>query len=399
MQPLTALVSSNLQLVRPLALLWLAGIATRLTILAIPPVIPLIRDELQMTQAQVGFLVALPVLMFAIAAVPGSLLVARLGTGVTLLAGVLLTAIAGAARGIADDFWQLAAITMLMGAGIAVIQPTLPALVREWMPGRLGLGTATYANGMLTAVMLAPALTIPVVLPLVGGSWRLGLAFWSDPVFAIAILIALLAPRRIGGSATATIAARWWPDWKNPLTWLLGFTFGSNNAAYYGANAFLPDFLAGQGRADLIGPALTALNAAQFAASLVLLAAADRLLRRALPYLVFGPLTLVAFAGMALTSGWWIVASAALMGFSSAITFAVIIALPPLLSLPGDAHRTAAGMFTISYSCAVAIPTLSGALWDLTALPWMAFVPLGLCAVTLTGLGAMLSRYPSQDGT
>ena len=52
----------NAQLVRLLALLWLAGLATRLTILAIPPVIPLIRDELQMTEAQVGFLVALPVL-------------------------------------------------------------------------------------------------------------------------------------------------------------------------------------------------------------------------------------------------------------------------------------------------------------------------------------------------
>jgi CP family cyanate transporter-like MFS transporter len=388
-------LSSNAQLVRLLALLWLAGIATRLTILAIPPVIPLIRDELQMTEAQVGFLVALPVLMFAIAAVPGSLLVARLGTNVTLLAGVLLTAIAGAARGAAADIWQLAAITMLMGAGIAVIQPTLPAIVREWMPGRLGLGTATYANGMLTAVMLAPALTIPVVLPLVGGSWRLNLALWSVPVLATAILFALLAPRPAGG-ASAMIAARWWPDWKNPLIWLLGFTFGSNNAAYYGANAFLPDFLAGQGRSDLIGPALAALNAAQFAASLVLLATADRLLRRALPYLVFGPLTLAAFAGMVLTSGYWIVVSAAVMGFASAITFAVIIALPSVLSPPGDAHRTAAGMFTISYSCAVAIPTLSGALWDITGLPWMAFVPLGLCAVTLTLLGTVLSRYPSR---
>jgi CP family cyanate transporter-like MFS transporter len=358
--------------------------------------IPLIRDELQMTEAQVGFLVALPVLMFATAAVPGSLLVARLGTSVTLLAGVLLTAVAGAARGSAGDIWQLAAITMLMGAGIAVIQPTLPAIVREWMPSRLGLGTATYANGMLTAVMLAPALTIPVVLPLVGGSWRLDLALWSVPVLATAIFFALLAPRRPPGGASAAIAARWWPDWKNPLTWLLGLTFGSNNSAYYGANAFLPDFLAGQGRSDLIGPALAALNAAQFAASLVLLATADRLLRRALPYLVFGPLTLAAFAGMVLTSGYWIVVSAAVMGFASAITFAVIIALPSVVSPPGDAHRTAAGMFTISYSCAVAIPTLSGALWDHTGLPWMAFVPLGLCAMTLTGLGTMLSRYPSH---
>jgi len=54
-------VSLNAQLVRQLALLWLAGIATRLTILAIPPVLPLIRDELHMMEAQVGFLVGLPV--------------------------------------------------------------------------------------------------------------------------------------------------------------------------------------------------------------------------------------------------------------------------------------------------------------------------------------------------
>ena len=386
-------VPLNAQLIRQLVLLWLAGIATRLTILAIPPVLPLIRDELHMTEAQVGFLVGLPVLMFALAAVPGSLLIARLGTSLTLIGGIAITALAGAARGGAADIWQLAAATVLMGFGIAIVQPTLPATVREWMPRRVGLGTVVYSNGMLTAVMLAPTLTIPLVLPLLSGSWRLDLVVWSMPVLATALLIALARPRSTKEAAATPATTRWWPDWRKPLTWLLGFTFGSNNAAYYGANAFLPDFLAGQGRADLIGPALGALNAAQFAASLVLLVVANRLLRRALPYLVFGPLTLAAFAGMVLASGYWIVAWAAVMGFASAVTFAVIIALPPLLSPPGDAHRTAAGMFTISYSCAVVIPTFSGALWDLTALPWLAFVPLGLCAITLTVLGTMLSRY------
>jgi CP family cyanate transporter-like MFS transporter len=392
-------VSQNAQLVRQLALLWLAGIATRLTILAIPPVLPLIRDELHMTEAQVGFLVGLPVLMFALAAVPGSLLIARFGTRLTLISGIAITALAGAARGGAGDIWQLAAATVLMGFGIAIVQPALPAIVREWMPRRIGLGTAVCSNGMLTAVMPAPILTIPLVLPLVGGSWRLDLVVWSIPVLATALLIALVRPQPAKGAAATPATTRWWPNWRKPLIWLLGFTFGSNNAAYYGANAFLPDFLAGQGRADLIGPALGALNAAQFAASLLLLVIANRLLRRALPYLVFGPLALAAFAGMVLASGYWIVAWAAVMGFASAITFAVIIALPPLLSPPGDAHRTAAGMFTISYSCAVVIPTFSGALWDLTALPWLAFVPLGLCAITLTVLGTIVSRYPAAPET
>ena len=38
------------RLLKFLCLLWLAGMATRVTILAVPPVIPLIRHDLQMTE-------------------------------------------------------------------------------------------------------------------------------------------------------------------------------------------------------------------------------------------------------------------------------------------------------------------------------------------------------------
>jgi CP family cyanate transporter-like MFS transporter len=82
-----------------------------------------------------------------------------------------------------------------------------------------------------------------------------------------------------------------------------------------------------------------------------------------------------------------------MVGFTTAVTLTATLALPPLLSAPGDVHRTAAGMFTISYTCAVVIPTVSGALWDLTGHPWTAFVPLCICAVTLTTLGVALTRY------
>jgi len=43
-------------------------------------------------------------------------------------------------------------------------------------------------------------------------------------------------------------------------------------------------------------------------------------------------------------------------------------------------------MFTISYSCAVIAPVISGLAWDLTGLPVMAFVPIGLIALLLLGL-------------
>ena len=68
---------SSGRLLEFLCLLWLAGVAMRITILAVPPVIPLIRDDLHMTETQVGLLIALPLVTWAFAAVPGSLLIAR----------------------------------------------------------------------------------------------------------------------------------------------------------------------------------------------------------------------------------------------------------------------------------------------------------------------------------
>src|SRR6185437_13999491 len=90
---------STLPLWIALLLLWLSGTALRLTILAVPPVIPLIHDDLHLSQTQVGVLTGLPSMLFAFAAVPGSLLIARLGISAALVFGLAFTAIGGALRG------------------------------------------------------------------------------------------------------------------------------------------------------------------------------------------------------------------------------------------------------------------------------------------------------------
>jgi CP family cyanate transporter-like MFS transporter len=43
-------------------------------------------------------------------------------------------------------------------------------------------------------------------------------------------------------------------------------------------------------------------------------------------------------------------------------------------------------MFTISYSCAVIVPIISGALWDLSGWTLAPFIPIGICTLTLIGL-------------
>jgi MFS transporter, CP family, cyanate transporter len=366
------------------ALLWLAGNGLRITILAVPPLIRLIHDDLGLSETQVGILSGVPPVLFGLAAVPASLLIARLGARMTLVAGLLVTALGCALRGAAPDFPLLCAATVLTGFGVAIMQPGMPPLVRAWLPDRIGFGTAVYTNGLLIGEILPVALTLPLVLPFVGGSWRLAFAVWAVPCAVFALLILWLAPP--ASSAPTSAPRRWWPDWRNGLIWRLGLMFGANNATYFSTNAFIPDYLHHVGRPDLISATLSALNIGQLPASLILLACANRLVGRPWPYAACGMLSLACVLGILFGNGFVIVAAAAALGFSGAVTLTLMLALPPLLSAPDDIHRMTAGMFTISYSCAVIVPIVSGLTWDASGIPAVAFIPIGLCNFLLIGL-------------
>jgi CP family cyanate transporter-like MFS transporter len=373
-----------------------------MTLLVMPPVIPLVHDDLHMSETQVGLLVGLPLAVFAVAAVPGSLLIARIGATLAVTLGMAIAAIAGGARAAAVDVWTLYAAAIVSGFGIALMQPGMPTLVRDWLPKRIAFGTIGYSAGMLMGATFPAVFTIGYVLPAVGGSWRLDVLLWALPAILIAPVFLLLSPKkRVGRDIVAASMGRWWPDWKNPVVWMLGFTFASNNSPYFVTSAFLGDYLVTLGKPELLGSALGWLNGSQIVALAVLFLAADRLHMRAWPFLVFGPLMLVAFLVIIFVhSSIAIIAATAVIGIAAAVTMTAILALPAFLSRPGDVPRTAAGMFTVSYTCAIIIPTICGALWDLTGRPWTAFVPLCICAVALTVLGTIVTRFrlPTESG-
>jgi len=381
----------------PLLLLWLSGACLRLTVLAIPPVVPLLHADLHLSETAIGWLASLPPLLFAIAAVPGALAIARFGLVRALLAGLLLTAVGSAARGAVGDAISLYVFTIVMSAGIAVMQPALPPLVRAWFPERIGFATAVYSNGLLVGETLAVALAIPVVLPLVNGSWRLSFVVWSVPVLVTALLVGLCAPHSAAEPADNLAPRKWWPNWKDPLIWRLGLIFGSVNATYFVSNAFLPDYVTAAGHAELVGPALTALNFGQLPASVLMLPLAGRLVAEPRAYVTTGLLALVCVVGMVVTNGIWIVIWAGLLGFIGAVTMVLALALPSVLSAPDDVHRTSAGMFTVSYSCAMVLSVLGGWLWDVTHRAIAGFAPIALCGLVIAALAQTVRRAPVQS--
>ena len=104
----------------------------------------------------------------------------------------------------------LYAMTIVMGAGVAIMQVTMPPAVRAWVPNRIGFATAVYTNGLLVGEILPVVLMFPLVLPLAGGSWQWSFVIWSVPVAIIAVIVLMFAPtsgNRSSGAA-ATLVAR-----------------------------------------------------------------------------------------------------------------------------------------------------------------------------------------------
>lgn len=378
-----------------LLVLWLAGCNLRLTVLAVPPVLPMIHHEFALSERAIGVLSGLPVLLFGLAAVPGALLIARLGARRAAIVALLLIAVASAARGIGPSVPMLFAMTGIMSVGVAIMQPALPTLVADWFASRPGFATAVYANGLLIGEAAPAALTIPFVLPLVGDSWPASFAVWAVPVGVTAGLMALCPDETVSAapaSASTPLPVRWWPDWRSVETWQLGLMLGGTGGLYFGANAFIPNYLHAIGRPDLVTADLGALNLGQLPASFLLLAMPRRLDGKA----VIIAMQIVGLLGVAilLFAGPWLsVIGAGVIGFCCAFTLIITLALPPRLTAAADVHRLSAGMFAIGYTLSCLFPPVGGAIWDATGHPATAFLaPAGAAAIVLAA--AARFRFP-----
>jgi CP family cyanate transporter-like MFS transporter len=333
------------------------------------------------------------VLLLAIAAIPGSLLIARLGSRRALVAGLLAVGVGSALRGVGPALPVLFAMTLVMGTGVAVSQPALPTLTREWFPARVALATAVYSNGLLFGEMIPASFTGPLVAPALGGSWPLTLAFWSAPAFLAAGLLLLAIRNEPARGAGAR--RLWLPDFRDGRMWRAGLVMGFASAAYFGTNTFIPDFVRVTGHPGLKDAGLTALNGCQLAASFVILALGRRLVGARWPFLLAALLIVAGALGVVLTTGPWIVLWASVIGFASALALILTLALPPLLAAEADVPRLSAGIFLIMYASSFVGPLLGGAAWDATGRPAAPFLVLaaGGAAMIVLAAGTRLREH------
>ncbi len=362
-------------------LLWLAGLYLRVPVLVAPPLAPFIGDELGLSQALTGALTTLPILMLAVGSMPGSLAISRIGPRNTLALAMVIMVIGSAGRGLSPDIFTLMLASAVMGFGVAMMQPSLPALLPRWLePRHLAIGSAIYMNGMLMGEFIGAGITLPVLMPLMDDSWRATLLVWSLPGLLVAA--ALFLPRR--EMARPVRKPSWLPDWKNPLTLKIGLLLGLSGSLFFGLNAYMGSLLEQQGNFELLADALFWYNLAQVAASLVMLKMARYWVGRKTPIIIMAGCCITGTLGALLLNGWGSIASATFMSFTAGILLILLVALPPVLVDSADTGRLSAGNFLVGYTVAFSVPMVGGLLADWTGDARVAIVFIvGYCLLVL----------------
>ena len=364
-----------------LALLWLVGIDLRITLLAIPPIVPLIHRDLPLNETAVAALLGLPVLLLAAAATLGSMIISRFDARRAAILGVALLGASSALRGVGPSLTMLFAMTLVMGASVAIVQPALPALVYHWTPNHVGAATAVYSNGLLIGELIGAGLTTQVAVPITG-SWQGALVLWGMVALVTAPILWAVTPTL--GTVATPARPQWLPDFHHALTWRLGLIQAGGGTIYFGANAFLPDYLHHAGAARLIAPSLLWLNAAQLPASIAIALRPGWFVGRSGPVQAMALLAAAGLGVFFIPHDWARMVGAGVLGFAAAFGFVLSLAFPPMLAeTPGDVHRISAGMFTIGYGMAFLVPLLAGAAWDRTGIAAFSLVPVLIGALCL----------------
>ena len=166
---------------------------------ALAPLLPTLREQLGLSKAHVGLLVAMYAVGLCVAALPVGLLASGAGVKRAALAGLLGLAVASVAFGLAHSFWELLVSRFLQGAAGALC----------WAAGITWLVEVAprARRGEMIGLVAGASAAGAVLGPVVGGAAALvGRAAAFGAVAGFAVLVAVAAAR-----LPQPAAAQWQP--------------------------------------------------------------------------------------------------------------------------------------------------------------------------------------------
>ena len=168
--------------------LWFAYFSFGAIIASIGPLVDVIQADLALSYAALGSVMGAWQLVYIGAAIPGGMLLDRLGARFALCLGIALIAASAVGRAFATGYWSLLGAVMLFGAGGPIISSGAPKVVTDVFDGSdRGLAMGIYMTGPTLGGVAALTLTHSVLMPAFDDDWRVVLLLWG----ALAALAAL----------------------------------------------------------------------------------------------------------------------------------------------------------------------------------------------------------------
>ncbi|MFF4258810.1 CynX/NimT family MFS transporter [Streptomyces sp. NPDC001663] len=379
-----------------LAGLILLTINLRAAITGMPPLIGQLQRVLALSGTQVSVLATLPVLCLGAFAWLAPRLARRFGAQAAVCAAVGVLALGAAVRALP---WPAAlfAGTVLSGAGIAVGNVLLPALIKDHFAHRIGLLTGLTMTLMALSGALAAGAAVPLCT---AAGWQFALAVWAVPAVPAAAVWGLLAapgadgrhrrtppptPRMAGGSLL-----------RCALAWWVSAFLGLVSLMFYVLVAWLPQIMQAYGYTPAQAGLMTSVMlTVGIPLGFVVPLVAARMRSQQLLVVAVIVAKLVSLAGLMLAPafGWvWV----CLLGAATGSAFPLAITL---LGLRTDGPRTAADLSgmaqTIGYLLAGLGPLAMGVLHNTTA-GWRVPLAVLIALVVPEALAGLLAARPGH---
>ncbi|MFZ0995985.1 MAG: MFS transporter [Candidatus Dormiibacterota bacterium] len=357
------------------------GFNIRAPLLGVPPVLGLVRAGLHLNYAGAGLVAALPILAFGIMALPGAALVRRIGGYRVVGLGLVVAAVGELGRAFPGGAVALFLGTAVMGTGIAVAQPGLPAIWQRWFAGRVQLASVTATLGITVGEVVAASITAPLVLPWLH-SWQATMVFWGLLGLSCIPIWLFAVPRDGAGMAGETS----WDLHKlflNPRLWAIYVLFAGQSLVYFSSNTWIPASVGGGPHSTLASLSLATLNGVMVPADILLIMLARPFATRRWFYLLSAVTALVGTGGWLLFGNRAPLPFAALIGIGVALSFAGLLAYPAMVAAPARVASLTAAMLTVGYAGAFLGPLLGGVALDLGGGRRSPFIPITVAAALM----------------
>ncbi|MCK2212649.1 MFS transporter [Actinomadura sp. ATCC 31491] len=342
----------------------LTALNLRPAIAGVSPLLDEIMDDVGLSPAGGGAITTVMVVCLGVFGAVAPLLARRIGLDRTLLAGLLVIACGVALRGL-DGAPVLYLGSALAATAIAVMNVSMPGVVKQHFPSRINVMTGVYVSAVVAGAAAASAAVVPLER-LTGFGWRGVTALLAVPALLAALLwLPQALSRRSGpqgGPRPFGVVLR------SRVTWYVTALMGLQSLTFYVVLAWLPTILMERGLpADQAGYLLSLTNLVQVAASLAIPVLAGRRASQ-VPYVVgAGVLTVLGYLGVLLaptTVPWlWMVVLGIGQGASFALAL-LIIALRP--ADPAAVTALSAVAQSVGYVIAALGPLLFGYLRELS---------------------------------